>query len=90
MSQDYLREVKRLAETALIQTKAVTPCERHKGVLLHNGDSEAERLALNLSSIWLKNEVGTLMREDLQDAIRSVLDLAAKDGCPECARLKDS
>ncbi len=90
LSQDYLREVKRLAETALIQAKAVTPCEHHEGVLLHNGDDGAENVAYNLASIWLLDEVGKFMRADLQDAIMSVLDRAAKDGCPECARLKDS
>lgn len=85
MSQDYLYEVKRLAEDALLQAKAVTLCERHKDVLLHNGDSKAENVAYNLASIWLESEVGTFMRQDVQDAIRSVLDRAAKDGCPECA-----
>ncbi len=91
MSQEgYLYEVKRLAEDALLQANAVTLCERHKDVLLHNGDSKAENVAYNLASIWVTDEVGPFMRVDLQDAIRSVLDRAAKDGCPECAGLKDS
>ena len=89
-SQDYLRKVAELAESALSQAGAVTPCEHHKGVLLHNDDKEAEHRAYGLASIWLKSEVGRFMREDLRDAIRDVLDRAAKDGCPECARLKDS
>jgi hypothetical protein len=86
---EYLAAVKRLADAALIQAEAVTPCERHRGVLLHNGNGEAEQLAFNLASVWLKSEVGTFIREDLQDAIRSTLDGAAKGGCPECARLRD-
>ncbi len=86
MSQDdYLAWVERFAKDALIQAGAVSLCERHADVLLHDGDGGAENAAYNLASIWLKDEVGTFMREDLRDAIRSVLDRAAKDGCPECA-----
>ena len=91
MSQDdYLAWVERFARDALIQAGAVSLCERHADVLLHNGDGEAENIAYNLASIWLKDKVGMFMREDLLDAIRGVLDRATKDGCPECARLKDS
>ena len=34
----YLRDVRRLVETALVQTGRVTRCEHHIGVLLHMGD----------------------------------------------------
>jgi hypothetical protein len=85
---DYRRRVERQAEYAVIQAGAVTPCERHKEVLLLNAGVDAERDAYNLASIWLKQEGTAFMREDLQDAIKSVLGRAAKDGCPECARLK--
>lgn len=89
-SQDYLRKVQSLAEAALVQTKAVMRCERHNDVLVHNDGGPPEHVVYNLASIWLKNEVGFFIREDLQDAIRSVLDRAVKGGCPECARLKDN
>ncbi len=89
MSQDYLHKVKSLAESALVQTEMVVRCEHHKDVLLHNAEGKEEHVAYNLASIWLKDEIGTFMREDLQDAIKEILDGATKDGCPECAGLKD-
>ncbi len=89
MSQDhlhYLNEVKRLAETALVQTETLTRCEHHKDVLLHNDDGGTEpHVVCNLASIWLKDEVGMFARADVEDAIRDALDRAAKDGCPKCA-----
>lgn len=42
-------------------------------------------LSYNSPSIWIKDEVGTFMREDVQDAIKGVLGRAAKGGCPKCA-----
>ena len=88
-SEDYLRKVGKLARAALIQAEAVTPCEHHQDVLLHAGDDSAENVAFNLTSIWVKDEVGMFMREDLQDAIKSVLDRAVKGGCPKCAQRTD-
>jgi hypothetical protein len=85
---DYLRRVECQAEYAVIQAGAVTACERHKEVLLLNADVDGGRDAYNLASIWLKQEGTEFMPEDLQDAIKSVLGRAAKDGCPDCARLK--
>jgi hypothetical protein len=90
MSQDYLPRIRKLAENALTQTGAVMVCEHHKGVLLHKGNGEAEHIAYNLASVWIKKDVGTFMREDLRDAIKGILDRAAKDGCPKCARMKDN
>ena len=90
MPQENLREVKRLAVAALMQAKAVKRCEHHKYVLLNNGDGDAEHVAYNLASIWLKDEGLKFMRLDLQEAIGSVLDRAAKGWCPECASPKDS
>ncbi len=90
MSNDYLRAVKRCAEQALVQMGKIARCELHKEVLLHNGDETDLHVVCNLASVWLKDEVGTFVRADVEDAIRDALDSAAKDGCPECARLKDS
>ena len=86
----YLHKVAKQAGWALSQTKAVTPCEHHKGVLLHNDDKDAERRAYFLADRWLKQEGVMGVREDLQDAIKVVLDGAAKGGCPECAHQKES
>ena len=89
-AEDYFRKVAELADSALRQIGAVTSCEHHKAVLLHEIDGAAENVAYNLASIRLKDEVGMFIQADLRDAIRSVLYRAAKDECPECARLKDS
>jgi hypothetical protein len=86
-TDEYLSRVERQAECALIQVAAVMRCDRHKDVLLFlNADFEVERGAYNFASIWLGQEGTKFMREDLQDAIKSVLGRAAREGCPECAR----
>lgn len=84
MPPTYLATIKRLANDALIQAEAITRCTVHRHVLLHSGDSEAERVAFNLASIWITDQVGTFMREDLADAIGEVLTVAERNGCPEC------
>lgn len=89
MSNDYLRKVQRHAADALVQHGAVSRCEQHNDVLLHNPEYEDSPVPYNLAVIWLKqHEDIVAMREDLQDAIKEILDGAAKDGCPECAREK--
>ena len=77
---------------ALLQAGAVTRCERHGDVLLHNGDDGAENRARLMATDWLERDggIGHVMLQEIREAIVSVLDGAAKDGCPECARLKDS
>ena len=77
MSNDYLRAVKRCAEQALVQNGKIARCELHKEVLLHNGDETDLHVVCNNASIWLKDEVGTFMRADVEDAVRSTLDGAA-------------
>jgi hypothetical protein len=88
--EDYLRKVRRQADYAVIQAGAVTQCDRHRGVLLFLGtNAEIETNAYNLASIWLAQEGTIFMREDLEDGIKSAIDGAARDGCPECAREKE-
>ena len=86
MANDHLREVQRLAETAAVQTEAVMRCERHNDVLLLNEHGPPEHVVYNVAANWVRDEVGMFLPEDLRGAIRSVLDRAARDGCPECAR----
>lgn len=88
MPEEYLLKVHSLAEDALVQTGAVRHCEHHKDVLLF--DSGVEGNAYNLASIWLKDEVGTFPRQDLEEAIKGILERAIKNGCPECARQEDN
>jgi hypothetical protein len=77
---------------ALLQAGAVTWCERHGDVLLHNGDDGAENTARLMAADWLGREGGVdhIMPHEIREAIVSILDGAAKDGCPECARREDS
>ena len=91
MSNDYLRQVQRYAEDALVQHGAVSRCEQHKDVLLLTPEYEDSPVPYNLALHWLKlHENIVAMRQDLQAAIKEILNGAAKDGCPECARERDS
>ena len=91
MSNDYLHKVNRYAEDALVQLGAVKRCDHHKDMLLHNPEYEESVVPYNRALIWLKQHENIVpMREDLEDAIKGILDGAAKDGCPKCARMKDS
>ena len=91
MSNDYLHKIHRSAEDALVQTGAVMRCKQHKDVLLHNPEYEDSPVPYNLAVIWLKQYENIVpMRLDLRDALQRIRDGAARDGCPECARLKDS
>ena len=91
-TNEYLRVVKRCAEQALVQKRKVTPCEHHKEVLLHNGDETYLYVVRNLATIWIKGgEAGIafVLPQDVDDAIREVLDGAARDGCPKCGLPED-
>ncbi len=79
-------QINKFVLDALLQAKAVTRCEHHDDVLLHDGDDGAENSARLMATDWLKH----VMLQEIREAIVSILDGAAKDGCPECARLKDS
>lgn len=89
MSNGYLREVHRYAQDALVQHGAVMRCEQHRDVLLHNPEYEDSPVPYNLVVTWLKQYENIVpMREDVRDALQGILDGAARDGCPECARSK--
>ncbi len=77
---------------ALLQFGAVTRCEHHGDVLLHNGDDGAENTARFMAADWLKRDggIGNVMLQEIREAAVSILDGATKDGCPECARQKDN
>ncbi len=87
MQRDHREgQINKFVLDASLQAGAVTRCARHDGVLLHNGDDGAENSARLMATDWLKH----VMLEEIREAIESILDGAAKDGCPECVRLKDS
>ena len=90
MSNGYLRKVQRYVEDALVQNGVVSRCEHHQDVLLHNPEYEDSSVPYHLAVIWLKQHENIVpMREDVRDAIQGILDGAARDGCPECARQKE-
>ena len=78
--------------SALLQTGAVTRCERHGDVLIHNGDDGAENRARLRAADWLERDggIGHVMLQEIREATVSILDGAARDGCPKCARLENS
>ena len=93
MQREHREEqINKFVLNALLQAKAVTRCERHGDVLLHNGDDGAENSARLMAADWLGRDggIGYVMPEEIREAIVSILDGSAKDGCPECARQKDS
>ena len=85
-------QINKFVLNALLQAKAVARCERHGDVFLHNGDVGAEKNALFSASDRLNRDggIGDVMLQEIREAIGSILDGAAKDGCPECARETDS
>ena len=92
MPQDHRNEqINKFVLDALLQAEAVTRCERHSDVLLHNCDS-AENRARLMAADWLERDggIGYVMPEEIREAIVSLLEQAVKNGCPECARLEDS
>ncbi len=93
MQRDHREEqINKFVLNALLQAKAVTRCQRHGDVLLHNGDDGAENTARLMAADWLERDggIGHVMPQEIREAIVSILDGAAKDGCPECARREDS
>ena len=92
MQRDHREEqINKFVLDALLQTKAVTRCERHGDVLLHNDDDGAENSARLMATDWLERDggIGYVMPEEIREAIVSILDRAVKNGCPECARQED-
>jgi hypothetical protein len=79
---DSLREQ---AIVAAVEAGALSRCDAHEEVLLHQSDDEAEKHAYALgTNMHKKGEVdGT--RQEFMDSIKSVLEEAA-DECPFCAK----
>ena len=93
MERDYREgQINKFVLNALLQSKAVTRCEHHGDVLLHNGDDGAENSARLMATDWLERDggIGHVMPVEIREAIAGLLDKAVKNGCPECARPEDS
>ena len=77
------------AREALAKAKAINVCEFHPDVTIRVGDLDTERHAYALATTILKSKGEMFLREDVMAAIKGCLDLAADDGCPKCAYLRD-
>ena len=81
---DYAQGLEADAICALRQAGAIRFCRFHDETPIRVGDEVAERRAYAFATASLKRSGDMEIREDLMDAIQSVLDLAAEDGCPVC------
>ena len=93
MQRDHREEqINKFVLDALLQAKAVTRCERHGDVLLHNGNEGAENSARLMAADWLERDggIGHVMLQEIREATVSILGRAVKNGCPECAQQQDS
>lgn len=88
MSVDgYAMELDDAARAALAKAGAIEGCSRHPDVTIRLWDDDAERKAYAIATNSLKREGTMWQREDLMDAIKDVLDMAADGECPGCAKL---
>lgn len=87
---DYVDSVQGIAREALGTAKAIEVCSRHPEVTIRVGDDDAERHAYAIATNILKRDDGMDMREDVLEAIKDELVMAAEGECPECAhQLRD-
>jgi hypothetical protein len=88
--KDYHDDVELAARSALAKAKAIEVCQFHTDVTIRVGDEDAERHAYALATTLTKSDGTMWMREDLMEAIKDQLDMAADGECPQCAHLRDS
>ena len=84
-------QIKKYVLDALLQFEAVTRCEKHGEVLLHNCDAGAENQALQIVPDWLDRHAGLedIDPIEIREEIAAILERAAKDGCPKCSQQED-
>jgi hypothetical protein len=79
----YLDSMEDAAIRALAKAKAIENCRFHSGVTIRSGNENAERQAYKIANGIIKREGTKWMRDDLNQAIKHQLDVAA-DQCPHC------
>jgi hypothetical protein len=84
---DYCDSLDDAARYALAKAKAIEICQFHSDVTIRVGDDDAERHAYALANTVLKSDGTMWMRDDLMPEIKRQLDMAADDGCPQCAHM---
>ncbi|WP_316227765.1 hypothetical protein [Bradyrhizobium sp. SZCCHNR3015] len=87
---DYAEDLESAARQALAEAKAIKVCPFHSDVTIRVGDDDAERHAYALATTILKRDGNMEMREELMEAIKDQLEMAADEECPQCAHLLDS
>lgn len=81
---DYADSVELAALQALFKTGALKTCQLHSDVTINVGDPDAERHAYATATNTLKRDGTMFMREDVMDAIKDALGMAADGECPVC------
>lgn len=81
--KDYHDGLQDQALVAALKAGAVRPCERHEEVLLNVGDPDANSRAYAIATNSWKAESSMANREDLMDAVKHTIELAA-DSCGRC------
>lgn len=87
---DFTDDVELAARYALAKANAIEVCQFHTDVTIRLGDEDAERHAYALATTIAKSDGTMWMREDLMEAIKDQLVMAADGECPQCAHLRDS
>lgn len=72
------------ARSALGEAGALEACRRHPAVTIRRHDEAAERRAYAIATNRLKAKGEMFLREELMDAIKEELDMAADGACPAC------
>jgi hypothetical protein len=87
---NYVDTLEDAARYALAKAKAIQTCPFHSHVTIRVGNDDAERHAYALATTILKKDGTTWMREDVMEAIKVELEMAADRDCPQCAVVRDA
>ena len=86
--QDIIDDAEGAARYALIKAKAIEACPLHEDVTIRIYDDSAERHAYALATTIAKQDGTYWMREEVMEAIKYELDMAADGECPACADIR--
>jgi len=90
MPNQYALSLEDAAIAAALRAGAVRLCARHHDVWIRVGDPEAEKRAYAIATNMWKADDPVSDREDLMDAVKNVLEMAAEDECPTCGSIRDA
>lgn len=87
---EYAEDLEQAAREALFRVGALKACPVHSDVTIRVGDEDFERHAYALATTIIKRGDEMWKREDLMDAIKHELDMAADGACPACEAIRDT